>query len=104
MLLPADAIDGRWDAWSGEPHIDDRWVCRRDDSITLSYAELVRRTGDDIPYVIPEVALLFEAKHLRDKDEADFARVLPDLDSTQRSRLRGWLSRVHPGHRWIDAL
>ena len=87
-----------------EPHIDDRWVCRRDDSITLPYGELIRRTGDGIPYVIPEVALLFKAKHLRDKDEADFARVLPDLDSIQRSRLRGWLLRVHPGHRWIDAL
>ena len=87
-----------------EPHVDERWVCRRDRSITLPYAELIRRTGDGIPYVIPEVALLFKAKHLRDKDEADFARVLPALQSAQRSRLRGWLSRVHPGHRWIDEL
>lgn len=62
-----------------------------------------RRTGDGIPYVIPEVFLLFKAKYLRDKDEADFGRVLPELDSTQRSRLRAWLSHVHPGHRWIDA-
>jgi hypothetical protein len=30
--------------------------------------------------------------------------VLPALQSAQRSRLRGWLSRVHPGHRWIDEL
>jgi Aminoglycoside-2''-adenylyltransferase len=87
-----------------EPHVDERWVCRRNRSITLPYAELIRRTGDGIPYVIPEVALLFKAKHLRDKDEADFARVLPALQSAQRSRLRGWLSRVHPGHRWIDEL
>jgi hypothetical protein len=87
-----------------EPHVDERWVCRRDRSITLPYAELIRRTGDGIPYVIPEVALLFKAKHLRDKDEADFASVLPALQSAQRSRLRGWLSRVHPGHRWIDEL
>jgi hypothetical protein len=87
-----------------EPHVRERWVCRRDRSITLPYAEMIRRTGDGIPYVIPEVALLFKAKHLRDKDEADFARVLPALQSAQRSGLRGWLSRVHPGHRWIDAL
>lgn len=87
-----------------EPHAGDRWVCRRDDSITLPYGELIRRTGDNIPYVIPEVALLFKAKHLRDKDQADFDRVLPDLDSVRRSRLRSWLSRVHPGHRWINAL
>ena len=87
-----------------EPHVDDRWVCRRDGSITLPYDELIRRTGDGIPYVIPEVALLFKAKHRRDKDEADFERVVPELDSAQRFRLRAWLSRVHPGHRWIDAL
>jgi hypothetical protein len=87
-----------------EPHVREHWVCRRDRSITLPYAELIRRTGDGTPYVIPEVALLFKAKHLRDKDEADFARVLPALQSAHRSRLRGWLSRVHPGHRWIDAL
>ncbi|MGV0741939.1 nucleotidyltransferase domain-containing protein [Mycolicibacterium sp. XJ870] len=87
-----------------ESHVNDRWVCRRDRSITLPYGELIRRNGDGIPYVIPEVALLFKAKHLRAKDEADFTRVLPELDSARRSRLRAWLSRVHPGHRWVAAL
>ncbi|WP_434085236.1 hypothetical protein [Mycolicibacterium goodii] len=87
-----------------EPHVGDRWVCRREESITLGYDELILHTEDGIPYVIPEVALLFKAKHLRDKDNADFARVLPTLDSARRSRLHAWLSRVHPGHRWIDAL
>lgn len=87
-----------------EPHTQDRWVCRRDREITLGYHELINRTADGVPYVIPEVALLFKAKHRRDKDEADFSRVLPHLDATARSRLRGWLIRVHPGHTWIDAL
>lgn len=87
-----------------EPHVGDRWLCRRDRSISLDHGELIRRTADGIPYVIPEVALLFKAKHLRDKDEADFARVLPELNSARRSRLRAWLIRVHPGHRWIETL
>lgn len=87
-----------------EPRLGDRWQCRRDGSITLSYDELIRRTPGGIPYAIPEVVLLFKAKHLRDKDEADFARVLPKLDAAQRRRLRAWLARVHPGHRWSDAL
>lgn len=87
-----------------EPHLGDRWVCRRDAAITLPYRELIAHTEDGIPYVIPEVALLFKAKHLRAKDEADFAHVLPLLDPVRRSRLSTWLSRVHPGHRWIDAL
>jgi hypothetical protein len=87
-----------------EPHVGDRWVCRRDTSITLPYSEMILRTSDGVPYVIPEVALLFKAKHVRDKDQADFARVLRTMDRTRRSRLRGWLTQVHPGHPWISAL
>ena len=87
-----------------EPHTGDRWVCRRDASITLPYSELIQRTSDGVPYVVPEVALLFKAKHLRDKDQADFHRVLPMMDQTRRSRLTGWLSQVHPDHPWIDKL
>lgn len=87
-----------------EPHVDERWVCRRDSTITMPYAELILRTDDGIPYVIPEVALLFKAKRRRAKDEADFTRLLPELGAVRRSRLQTWLARVHPGHPWIDAL
>ncbi|MHA3022799.1 nucleotidyltransferase domain-containing protein [Mycobacterium sp. BMJ-28] len=87
-----------------EPHVDGRWVCRRDPTITVPYAELILRTDDGIPYVIPEVALLFKAKHRRAKDEADFTRVLPELGAVRRSRLHTWLARIHPGHPWIDVL
>jgi hypothetical protein len=87
-----------------EPHIGDCWVCRRDASITLPYSELILRTSEGIPYAIPEVALLFKAKHLREKDQADFQRVMPMMNQTQRSRLIGWLSQVHPGHPWINTL
>jgi hypothetical protein len=100
-----DPVTGRYriDVFR-EPHVDDRWVCRRDRSITLPYSELMLHTSDGIPYVVPEVALLFKAKHLRDKDQVDFRRVLPAMDQSRRSRLSGWLSQVHPGHEWIEAL
>jgi aminoglycoside-2''-adenylyltransferase len=87
-----------------EPHCGDRWVCRRSTSITLPYDELILHTAEGIPYAIPEVALLFKAKRLRQKDEADFRCVLPAMDRSRRSRLSGWLSRVHPGHPWIEGL
>ena len=35
--------------------------------------------NEGIPYAAPEAALLFKAKHLRDKDHADFQRVLNTL-------------------------
>ncbi|WP_084510313.1 hypothetical protein [Nocardia lijiangensis] len=87
-----------------EPHRSDRWVCRRDASITLPYDELILRTADGIPYVIPEVVLLFKAKARRAKDETDFLHALPAMDQSRRSRLSGWLSRVHPGHPWLEKL
>ena len=43
-------------------------MCRRDASITLPYSELIRRTSDGIPYATPKMALLFKAKHLREKE------------------------------------
>ena len=63
-----------------EPHIGGLWVCRRDASITLPYGELILRTSEGIPYATPEVALLFKAKQVREKDEADFQRVLPMMN------------------------
>jgi len=87
-----------------EPHVGDLWVCRRDASITLPYSELILHTNDGIPYTTPEVALLFKAKQVRSKDEADFQRVLPNMTQTQRSRLTSWISQVRPGHPWITPL
>lgn len=87
-----------------EPHVDDHWVCRRDPSITMPYSELILHTRTGVPYLAPEVVLLFKAKHLRPKDDIDFAQVSPALGTERRSRLRDWLARVHPGHRWIAEL
>ncbi|WP_228824523.1 nucleotidyltransferase domain-containing protein [Nocardia blacklockiae] len=87
-----------------EPHDGDRWVCRRDETITLPFAELIEVGAAGIPYVIPEVVLLFKAKARREKDDADFARVLPLLTDPRRARLAEWLERVHPGHAWLAAL
>ncbi|MFC4127193.1 nucleotidyltransferase domain-containing protein [Nocardia rhizosphaerae] len=86
-----------------EPHRDDTWICRREPSITLPYTELIRVTRSGIPYLIPEVVLLFKAKANRPKDDADFRRVLPLLSGDRRARLASWLARIHPGHRWLSA-
>jgi hypothetical protein len=84
-----------------EPSADSWWVCRRDERIRLPYPELIERTDDEIPYVRPEVVLLFKAKAARPKDESDLAAVLPRLDAERRSLLAGWVELVHPGHFWL---
>ncbi|CAA9212355.1 MAG: FIG01124709: hypothetical protein [uncultured Corynebacteriales bacterium] len=87
-----------------EPHDGDTWICRRDGTIRLPYGDIVRRTDDGIPYLVPELVLLFKAKAARPKDQADFDATVPDLTTAQRDTLAELLARVHPGHRWLADL
>jgi hypothetical protein len=87
-----------------EPHDGDYWVCRRDETIRLPYADVIRHTADGIPYLAPELVLLFKAKHGRPKDQTDFEGSLPHLTRRQRETLAGLLARVHPGHPWLAAV
>ncbi|MEU3202598.1 hypothetical protein ABZ702_01700 [Streptomyces cyaneofuscatus] len=87
-----------------EPHDGDTWICRRDEEIRLPYGEIIRRSQDGIPYLAPELVLLFKAKHRRPKDQADFDATVPYLTPAQRATLTGLLTRVHPGHAWLAEL
>jgi hypothetical protein len=83
---------------------DETWICRRDDRIRLPFSEAILRTDDGVPYGRPEIALLYKAKHRREKDEADFEAALSRLGEPARARLRDWIGLVHPGHAWIERL
>ncbi|MBE1490038.1 nucleotidyltransferase domain-containing protein [Plantactinospora soyae] len=87
-----------------EPHDGDVWICRRDARIRRPYAEIIRRDPDGIPYLVPEVVLLFKAKAVREKDQADFAAALPLLDEAARRWLDDSLALLDPTHRWRSQL
>jgi uncharacterized protein CbrC (UPF0167 family) len=87
-----------------EPHDGETWICRHDETIRLAYGEIIRRTPDGIPYLAPEVVLLFKAKHARPKDQADFEETIPHMTPAQRLMLAELLTRVHPGHHWLANL
>ncbi|MFJ2185042.1 nucleotidyltransferase domain-containing protein [Streptomyces anulatus] len=87
-----------------EPHDGDTWICRRDETIRLPYREIVHHTRDGIPYLAPELVLLFKAKHMRPKDRRDFDATVPHLTGAQRATLAELLARVHPGHVWLTDL
>lgn len=87
-----------------EPHDGDTWICRRDERIRLPYSSIIHHTKDGIPYLVPELVLLFKAKHARRKDQADFEATIPHMTSAQRETLAELLARVHPGHLWIADL
>ena len=84
-----------------EKHDGHTWICRRDESIRMSYSEIILRTPDGIPFLSPVIVLLFKAKWARPKDDEDLSAVLPLLDREYRSALRNLIARVHPDHRWL---
>jgi hypothetical protein len=88
-----------------EPQRAGAWVCRRDETIRIPYEQIIRRTPDGIPYLVPEIVLLFKARHSAEpKNQADFAGTLPLLDDPAVGWLRQALARLHPGHPWLGAL
>jgi hypothetical protein len=83
---------------------DDSWLFRREPTIVRPVSTMGCSTADGIPYLAPEIQLLYKAKGLRPKDEADFAQVLPALDQERRQWLRTALAKTHPNHPWLDRL
>jgi hypothetical protein len=65
---------------------------------------LILRTAGGVPFQRPEIVLLFKAKHARPRDDGDLQAVLPALERERRAWLAEWLERIHPGHRWLDAI
>ncbi|GHO87374.1 nucleotidyltransferase domain-containing protein [Dictyobacter formicarum] len=81
-----------------------RWLFRRDERIHRPLTIIGCRSADGFPYIAPEIQLLYKAKALRSKDEADFDRVLPYLDTARRHWLQQALQMVQPGHPWLGRL
>ena len=87
-----------------EPHEGGTWIFRRDERLRLPFDAIIERTAGGVPYLVPELVLLFKAKATRPKDQADFDGVLPLLSQARRDVLSGWLELVHPEHLWLEEL
>jgi len=87
-----------------EPGDAGTWVYRRAEELSARRVWATGRTHDGIPYVAPQIVLLFKARARRDKDEADFSMAAPRLPSDARGWLANALRAAHPGHSWIDRL
>ncbi len=84
------------------------WHYRRQPEVVRLMARAERRTPAGVPYLAPELALLFKSKntgrHPRAQDQADFERVWPRLEPEGRAWLRWALTAADPGHPWIERL
>jgi hypothetical protein len=72
------------------------WIFRRDPTIRVGWEHAVLRSREGLPYLAPELQLLYKSKDVRPKDELDAKEVIPSLSPDQRERLRLLLEPDHP--------
>lgn len=82
----------------------EEWVFKRDENTRKPIERLGLVSDSGIPYLRPEVVLLFKAKSNRDKDQRDFEQVIPRLDINSRGWLSNSLQTVHPNHPWLTIM
>jgi hypothetical protein len=83
---------------------DQIWTFRYDDSIQHLLEEIGEISSEDIPYLVPEIALLYKAARLRDIDRQDYQKVLPNLNQAQRKQLLADLQILDSDHPWLAVL
>jgi aminoglycoside-2''-adenylyltransferase len=92
---------GRDGTWQFEVLVDGsthtEWIYRRDPTVRRSWAEAVLTTADGVPYLAPELTLLFKSKHVREKDTIDAAEVIPEMTPAQQHNL---VTLLPSGHSW----
>jgi GrpB-like predicted nucleotidyltransferase (UPF0157 family) len=84
------------------------WHYRRDTVISRSVERIRLRSDRDIPFLAPELVLLFKSKNTsnreRPKDQADFERIYVHLEPERRAWLIWAVMATDPAHLWIKPL
>jgi hypothetical protein len=82
----------------------DTWTFRRNPLVTRPLHLAYLRTQEGLPYLAPEIVLLYKSNGTRDDDQADFQAVLGLLSEEQRAWLKWALGVQRPGHPWLQRL
>lgn len=94
--------------WRVQFMIDDsdgsHWVSRRDPRIRMSLADTRRVSPSGIPYLAPEVQLLYKSRSPRPKDEHDLHATIAHLGPAQRTWLHDAIALTSPTHPWLERL
>jgi hypothetical protein len=80
------------------------WIFRRNPEVRMPLAQMGFHPLWGLPYLAPEIVLLFKAKHFEARDRMDFDQALPALSADARQWLRGAIERTHPGHELLKSV
>jgi hypothetical protein len=82
-------------------HQNGMWLYRRNQAVSLPRESFGRVSAKGVPYLAPEVVLLYKAKATRTVDELDFTKTLPRLDPAAACWLADAIGACYPGHHWL---
>ena len=82
----------------------DDWLLARAPDIAVSLRDSISSSSWDLPTLVPEVILFFKASDARSQDELDLNALLPHLTAKQGTWLVDAVSRIQPGHSWLNRL
>ncbi|MFG3338574.1 nucleotidyltransferase domain-containing protein [Glycomyces sp. NPDC048151] len=82
----------------------DDWVSRRDPGIRRPIDAIGRTGPGGIPYLAPEIQLMYKAGNIRPKDQQDFDAMLPHLDPEERQWLRTAITAAYGTRPWLEQL
>lgn len=77
------------------------WIYRRNPAISLPLEQAILSTPEGIPYLAPEIVLLYKSTHLSPKNQQDFDSVINHLSTAQKQWLQGSLRLGGNGHVWL---
>lgn len=78
---------------------DSQWAYRRDPHLTRPWDQAVLLSSSGVPYLAPDLQLLFKSKDIRPKDQEDAERVMRELTETELEFLSEHLPSTHP---WLE--
>ncbi|MDF2038379.1 hypothetical protein P2R12_15570 [Cytobacillus oceanisediminis] len=82
----------------------DYWTFRRDLRISYPINSVWSYSEAGIPFLNPEIVLLYKAKNTREKDHQDFMEIKDYLDYEQKQWLCYALEMHQPTHKWLQFL
>lgn len=82
----------------------DDWVFKRDSRVRKPIGQIGSFANNGVPYLNPEIVLLFKAKNNQAKDKHDFEHAVPKLSREAKEWLTNSLHIVHPDHPWLSEL
>jgi hypothetical protein len=81
----------------------DHWVYRREPTIRGHLSQIGLIDVEGVPYLRPEIQLLYKSSSNRSKDFDDLCNVLPELEPDSKSWLLCSLRKQHnESHPWIE--